>query len=81
MFHTYFHFSLSLFIPQEGSIGHELVIKPVPTDISQAEDGSVHHVIYKRKAHEEHNDQFSDYGTGLTFSHLARSSQFVVQLK
>uniref|UniRef100_A0A182P6X3 Uncharacterized protein n=1 Tax=Anopheles epiroticus TaxID=199890 RepID=A0A182P6X3_9DIPT len=45
----------------EGSIGHELVIKPVPTDISQAEDGSVHHVIYKRKAHEEHNDQFSDY--------------------
>ncbi|EAL38880.3 AGAP011737-PA, partial [Anopheles gambiae str. PEST] len=63
----------------EGSIGHELVIKPVPTDISQAEDGSVHHVIYKRKAHEEHNDQFSDYGTGLTFSHLARSSQFVVQ--
>uniref|UniRef100_A0A182YL38 Uncharacterized protein n=1 Tax=Anopheles stephensi TaxID=30069 RepID=A0A182YL38_ANOST len=45
----------------EGSIGHELVIKPVPTDISQEEDGSVHHVIYKRKTPEEHNDQFSDY--------------------
>ncbi|XP_058053600.1 A disintegrin and metalloproteinase with thrombospondin motifs like [Anopheles bellator] len=46
----------------EGSIGHELVIKPVPTEISQEEDGSVHHVIYKRKTHnEEHNDQFSDY--------------------
>uniref|UniRef100_A0A182WEC2 Uncharacterized protein n=1 Tax=Anopheles minimus TaxID=112268 RepID=A0A182WEC2_9DIPT len=50
--------SLSL---QEGSIGHELVIKPVPTDISQEEDGSVHHVIYKRKTPEEHSDQFSDY--------------------
>uniref|UniRef100_A0A9I3GJJ0 Peptidase M12B domain-containing protein n=1 Tax=Anopheles farauti TaxID=69004 RepID=A0A9I3GJJ0_9DIPT len=45
----------------EGSIGHELVIKPVPTDISQEDDGSVHHVIYKRKTPEEHNDQFSDY--------------------
>ena len=68
---------LSLFIPQEGSIGHELVIKPVPTDISQAEDGSVHHVIYKRKAHEEHNDQFSDYGTGLT--PLAPRAKFTVR--
>ncbi|XP_035784760.1 uncharacterized protein LOC118462830 isoform X3 [Anopheles albimanus] len=47
----------------EGSIGHELVIKPVPTEVSQdEEDGSVHHVIYKRKTHDEpHNDQFSDY--------------------
>uniref|UniRef100_A0A182MJK9 Uncharacterized protein n=1 Tax=Anopheles culicifacies TaxID=139723 RepID=A0A182MJK9_9DIPT len=45
----------------EGSIGHELVIKPVPTDISQEEDGSVHHVIYKRKTPEEHSEQFSDY--------------------
>lgn len=45
----------------EGSIGHELVIKPVPTDISRAEDGSVHHVIYKRTVSEEHNDHASDY--------------------
>ncbi|XP_058128952.1 A disintegrin and metalloproteinase with thrombospondin motifs like isoform X2 [Anopheles coustani] len=45
----------------EGSIGHELVIKPVPTEVSQEEDGSVHHVIYKRKTPEEHNDQLSDY--------------------
>lgn len=46
----------------EGSIGHELVIKPVPTDISRAEDGSVHHVIYKRTVSEEHHDHASDYG-------------------
>uniref|UniRef100_A0A182IKB5 Uncharacterized protein n=1 Tax=Anopheles atroparvus TaxID=41427 RepID=A0A182IKB5_ANOAO len=52
---------LTMFMLQEGSIGHELVIKPVPTDISQEEDGSVHHVIYKRKTPEEHNDQLSDY--------------------
>ncbi|XP_055620303.1 A disintegrin and metalloproteinase with thrombospondin motifs like isoform X3 [Toxorhynchites rutilus septentrionalis] len=45
----------------EGSIGHDLVIKPVPTEISQAEDGSVHHVIYKRTVSEDHNDQSSDY--------------------
>lgn len=45
----------------EGSIGHQLVIKPVPTEISQAEDGSVHHVIYRRTVSEEHNDHASDY--------------------
>ncbi|XP_038107284.1 A disintegrin and metalloproteinase with thrombospondin motifs 18 isoform X1 [Culex quinquefasciatus] len=45
----------------EGSIGHQLVIKPVPTEISQAEDGSVHHVIYKRTVSEEHHDHASDY--------------------
>ncbi|XP_058463719.1 A disintegrin and metalloproteinase with thrombospondin motifs like isoform X3 [Malaya genurostris] len=46
----------------EGSIGHQLVIKPVPTEISQAEDGSVHHVIYKRTTSEEDQyDETSDY--------------------
>lgn len=45
----------------EGSIGHQLVIKPVPTEISQAEDGSVHHVIFKRTVSEEHHDHSSDY--------------------
>ncbi|XP_053688934.1 venom metalloproteinase 3 isoform X2 [Sabethes cyaneus] len=46
----------------EGSIGHQLVIKPVPTEISQAEDGSVHHVIFKRTvSSDNHNDDSSDY--------------------
>ncbi|XP_055599525.1 A disintegrin and metalloproteinase with thrombospondin motifs like isoform X2 [Uranotaenia lowii] len=45
----------------EGSIGHQLVIKPVPTEISQAEDGSVHHVIYKRTVDEQNHDDTSDY--------------------
>lgn len=33
---------------QEGSIGHELVIRPLPSSLSKAEDGSAHHVIFKR---------------------------------
>ncbi|XP_037914154.1 A disintegrin and metalloproteinase with thrombospondin motifs 1 isoform X3 [Hermetia illucens] len=41
----------------EGSIGHELVIKPLPKNLSP--DDGVHHVIYKRTV--DANDQFSDF--------------------
>lgn len=47
---------------QEGSIGHDVVIKPVPYGLlnnEQPENGA-HHIIYKRKVDE--TDQFSDFG-------------------
>ncbi|XP_055382412.1 A disintegrin and metalloproteinase with thrombospondin motifs like isoform X2 [Condylostylus longicornis] len=42
----------------EGSIGHELVIKPLPHELSPNKD-KAHHVIYKRSLAE--NDQLSDF--------------------
>lgn len=46
---------------QEGSIGHQLVIRPVPLEVSQKEDGSVHHVVYKRESQHQFDESFSDF--------------------
>jgi hypothetical protein len=47
---------------QEGSIGHELVIRPVPLDISKDDDdGSVHHVIIKRDSQHAIDEELSDF--------------------
>jgi hypothetical protein len=45
----------------EGSVGHELVIRPVPLDLSKADDGSAHHVIFKRSVTEESDEPLSDF--------------------
>lgn len=50
-----------LFWSQEGSIGHQLVIRPVPLDVSAAEDGSVHHVVFKRSNDHEMDERLSDF--------------------
>jgi hypothetical protein len=52
-----YFFSLISF--QEGSIGHEYVLRPVPLDLSQTESGGVHHIIYKRDSNQVDD---SDYG-------------------
>lgn len=37
-------------IYQEGSIGHDVVIKPVPSGIIKSDvDDTAHHIVYKRK--------------------------------
>jgi hypothetical protein len=47
---------------QEGSIGHHLVIRPVPLQVSQdKEDGSVHHVVYKRENRQLFEEGLSDF--------------------
>lgn len=46
---------------QEGSIGHQLVIRPVPLDVLKADDGSVHHVVFKRQADHEMDERLSDF--------------------
>lgn len=50
------------FILQEGSIGHDMVIKPVPYGLIQDENSQnrAHHIVYKRKVDE--TDQDSDFG-------------------
>ncbi|KAG5683507.1 hypothetical protein PVAND_012781 [Polypedilum vanderplanki] len=45
----------------EGSVGHELIIRPVPLDVSKADDGSIHHVVYKRASGHQDDEQFSDF--------------------
>lgn len=51
---------------QEGSIGHDVVIKPVPAGIINADADSsssssgAHHIVFKRKA--DPMDQLSDFG-------------------
>lgn len=53
---------------QEGSIGHDVVIKPVPAGIinSDADSSSAtHHIVYKRKV--DPMDQMSDFGEWLKF--------------
>lgn len=50
---------------QEGSVGHELVIRPVPLEVSKSNDGSAHHVVFKRSTeeddHQHEHESFSDY--------------------
>lgn len=61
--HLSLSLSLSLFILQEGSIGHDVVIKPVPAGIINADADSstaAHHIVFKRKA--DPMDQLSDFG-------------------
>lgn len=61
----HFSFSLSLaLLLQEGSIGHDLVIRPIPADVIHPlnTDGkSVHHVVFKRDTASV-DEQFSDFG-------------------
>lgn len=47
---------------QEGSIGHDVVIKPLPHGLIDRDDGATgaHHVVFKRKVDE--TEQLSDYG-------------------
>lgn len=49
-----------VFYSQEGSIGHDLVIKPLPHELSPNPEES-HHIIYKREASAA-EDQLSDFG-------------------
>jgi len=51
---------LTHFYLQEGSIGHDLVIKPLPHELSPNPEES-HHIIYKREASAA-EDQLSDFG-------------------
>lgn len=46
---------------QEGSIGHQLVIRPVPLDVSTTDDGSAHHVVFKRSNDHEMDERLSDF--------------------
>lgn len=54
---------------QEGSIGHDVVIKPVPTGIIDADSSSsgsaTHHIVFKRKV--DPVDQLSDFGMFFPF--------------
>lgn len=53
-----------LFFPlrlQEGSIGHQLVIRPVPSEVSTAQDGGAHHVVFKRSSNHEMDESYSDF--------------------
>ncbi|KAJ6645511.1 A disintegrin and metalloproteinase with thrombospondin motifs 16 [Pseudolycoriella hygida] len=44
----------------EGSIGHDLVIRPVPTELTKhMDDSSTHHIVYKRNT--DAVDQDSDF--------------------
>lgn len=43
-----------------------MIIKPLPKELSQSEDGSAHHIVYKRASSEEF-DKYSDYGKCLLF--------------
>lgn len=47
---------------QEGSIGQDVVIKPVPHGLinDESSNGRAHHIVYKRKV--DKTDQFSDFG-------------------
>lgn len=50
-----------VFLFQEGSIGHDIVIRPVPTELtSNYKDSGTHHIVYKRKV--DNMDQNSDFG-------------------
>lgn len=65
---------------QEGSIGHDVVIKPVPfglidSDNSKSESRA-HHIVYKRKVNEA--DQFSDFGKSEQFFFSFLSCKFTV---
>lgn len=81
------HISFHEFHQQEGSIGHDVVIKPVPYGLLNNErpETGAHHIIYKRKVDE--SDQFSDFGEypslsfawSLSFERLSRS--LGIQLK
>lgn len=56
-YYSYFY----LFFFQEGSIGHDIVIRPVPTELTeQYKDIGAHHIVYKRKV--DNMDQNSDFG-------------------
>lgn len=56
------HFNLKL---QEGSIGQDMVIKPVPYGLinDNSSNGKAQHIVYKRKV--DTADQFSDFGKSL----------------
>lgn len=46
---------------QEGSIGHDVVIRPVPTGIVDSENADgTHHIVFKRQT--DPMDQLSDFG-------------------
>lgn len=45
---------------QEGSIGHDLVIKPLPHELSPNKE-QAHHIVFKRAASAA-DDQLSDFG-------------------
>lgn len=38
-----------------------MVIRPVPHDVSTAEDGSIHHVVFKRSNDHEMDERLSDF--------------------
>ena len=47
---------------QEGSIGHELVIRPLPTSLTKESAEGVHHVVFKRSSTEDlSHDDLSDF--------------------
>lgn len=37
------------------------MIRPVPLEVSKDEDGSVHHVVYKRESQQDFEESFSDF--------------------
>lgn len=47
---------------QEGSIGHDFVIKPLPMGLINKDniENRAHHIVYKRKV--DVAEQFSDFG-------------------
>lgn len=38
-----------------------MIIRPVPLDVSKAEDGSIHHVVIKRESGHLEDENFSDF--------------------
>lgn len=38
-----------------------MVIRPVPLDVSKSEDGSAHHVVFKRNSDHELDERLSDF--------------------
>lgn len=69
-----------VFTLQEGSIGHDVVIKPVPYGLINKEnpEGSrTHHIVYKRKV--ETSDHLSDFGKCHTL--FIRCHQFSLALQ
>lgn len=45
---------------QDGSIGHDLVIRPVPAAAAAASTTTTQHVVYKRSASQQSEE--SDFG-------------------
>lgn len=37
------------------------MIRPVPLEVSKDEDGSVHHVVFKRENNQQFDESFSDF--------------------